>query len=533
MRPFHLFVTSILLSLIAVAAAEAAAAAGDIQTDRYRITLDPAVRSEPVTGRIVLFFITSTEAQWQRTLPIEGPFYELPQPIASVAVEDFKPGETVEIRGDMPAFPDRLDTLSGTVHVQAILDADLTERSHEQGPGNVYSDVAIVELSPDRADVVELTLTHRIQPPVRRDSANLKWMRLKSEMLSEFYGRDVEHRAGVALPPGYDDPANAQKRWPTIYVIPGFGSREDNAEEYAAMFRTPGIETIAPMAVYVVLDPEAPLGHHGFVNSANNGPRGDALVQEFIPYLESQLRLENRPEARIVTGHSSGGWTSLWLLLNYPDTFGACWSSAPDPIDFTAFQKANLYEDANLFRDAEGKAVASYRHGWGLPEQHDVLMTVEQECGMEHAIDPHGRSGQQWDAWAAMFSPRQSSPAVSAGGGGLPQPMFDPETGNIHRDVVEHWKRFDIAQMVSDNWAHYGPIVLNRMRLACGDRDSYYLERAVLRFRDKVEALRNDEPWGDGYILIVKDANHNLMPEIFQRWNKEMRDYLRKHGLHD
>jgi len=42
-------------------------------------------------------------------------------------------------------------------------------------------------------------------------------------------------------------------------------------------------------------------------------PRGEALVKEFIPYLESQFHLIAKPEARIVTGHSSGGWSSLWL----------------------------------------------------------------------------------------------------------------------------------------------------------------------------------------------------------------------------
>ena len=38
--------------------------------------------------------------------------------------------------------------------------------------------------------------------------------------------------------------------------------------------------------IRVVLDPDCGTGHHVFADSATNGPRGTALVEEFIPYIE-------------------------------------------------------------------------------------------------------------------------------------------------------------------------------------------------------------------------------------------------------
>ncbi len=39
------------------------------------------------------------------------------------------------------------------------------------------------------------------------------------------------------------------------------------------------------------------------------------------------------------SGHSSGGWSSLWLQIEHPEVFGGVWSLAPDPVDFRDFVK--------------------------------------------------------------------------------------------------------------------------------------------------------------------------------------------------
>lgn len=167
----------------------------------------------------------------------------------------------------------------------------------------------------------------------------------------------------------------------------------------------------------------------------------------------------------------------------------------------------------------------------------EVAMTVRQEVAMERAIHPRGGSGQQWDTWHAMFSPPDSE-------AGFPKRLFDPKDGAIDRDVVEHWKQYDIARLVDGDWETYGPIITERVRLACGLWDEYYLHRAVSGLKNVVES-HLDEPHdrdggpheqheGGGYIWLLPHLTHNnIHNTITPRWHEEMRHFLRQHGHHD
>ena len=116
--------------------------------------------------------------------------------------------------------------------------------------------------------------------------------------------------------------------------------------------------------IRVVLDPDCGTGHHVFADSATNGPRGAALIEEFIPYLERRFPLLADPRARLLNGHSSGGWSSLWLQVTYPDFFGGTWSTSPDPVDFRDFQRINIYASGeNMFRDRDGNRAADRADG--------------------------------------------------------------------------------------------------------------------------------------------------------------------------
>jgi hypothetical protein len=331
----------------------------------------------------------------------------------------------------------------------------------------------------------------------------------------------------VALPKDYYSPDALTKKWPVVFVIPGFGDREEGAVDYAEMLAKKGTEEIAPVAIHVVLDPESPLGHHGFADSANNGPRGTALVEEFIPYLEKEFRIVPERAARVLTGHSSGAWSALWLQLNHPDVFGGCWATAPDPVDFRAFETCNLYEDENLYTDADGSDRPALREMVSAAGAMNTVLTVRQECTIEYVMSPAGASGEQWDSWEAVFSPRDAETS-------LPRPMFDPLTGAIDREVVEHWRRYDITRLVASDWERYGPVVMEDIRLRCGDRDSYFLERAVQHFKQTADRLAEASGgWkGDGYVRLVPYATHaTITTLVFQRQNREIREHFRTHGL--
>lgn len=498
-----------------------------VRADTIRVTLEEGLVAGAVSGRLVVFFVTEGGERWREVDPAEGPFFRSPQPIASAPVDGLRGGETVVIEtAGMTTFPVDFASVEATgARVRAVLDRDGTSRSLTEAPGNLMSEIVEVDLRAGARDVIELRLTSvTAAPELPEETERLKWIEFRSEMLSEFYGRDVFHRAGVALT---EDAAAAYGRhtrevFPAVYVVPGFGGDHRGAARQARRLEA---DAGAVRAVHIVLDPESPLGHHGFMDSPNHGPRGRALVEEFIPELERRLHLAPMAEARIVTGHSSGGWSSLWLALEYPEVFGACWSSAPDPVDFEAFQVTNIYEEDSMYRH-EGGETPSYRRF--VDGEEVVAMTVREEGLMERALSPVGDSGQQWDAWEAMFGPRD-------GETGLPRAMFDGLTGEIDREVVAHWERHDIARLVTGDWERYGPVLVHNVRLVCGTRDSFYLNRAVALLKAKTDPLRASVAGHEsapGYILLVEGADHGTVRRaVAQRWNEEMRAHLEAAGF--
>ncbi len=138
------------------------------------------------------------------------------------------------------------------------------------------------------------------------------------------------------------------------------------------------------------------------------------MTEELIPHIEAKFRGLAKPSARFVTGHSSGGWSSLWLQVTYPDFFGGTWSTAPDPVDFRDFQMVNIYDPKqNLFVDANGESRPLARKG------KQVLVKYKPFNDMEVVM---GRGGQL-QSFEAVFSPR--------GKDGKPMPLWDRTTGVI------------------------------------------------------------------------------------------------------
>src|SRR3546814_1092362 len=72
-----------------------------------------------------------------------------------------------------------------------------------------------------------------------------------------------------------------------------------------------------PPMIWVILDHHIATGTHEFADSANNGPWGAALTTEAIPALEAKYRMDARASGRFLNGHSSGGWSTLWLQVAY------------------------------------------------------------------------------------------------------------------------------------------------------------------------------------------------------------------------
>ena len=125
-----------------------------------------------------------------------------------------------------------------------------------------------------------------------------------------------------------------------VYSITGFGG---TAKSIAGWERRMREDSTLDGCIIVVPDASNLYGHSVFCDSDSIGPWGHALVYELIPALEEKFGGAGA-EQRYATGVSSGGWSSLWLQVTYPQEFAGCWSHVPDPIDFFDFQQINLYE---------------------------------------------------------------------------------------------------------------------------------------------------------------------------------------------
>lgn len=503
--------------------------------DRYLVKLPPRETVDGAavarSGRVVLFFLRDDPRMAARE-PADGPFFERLQPIASIGLEGVTDDLIVIDDRTAQVFGGALDRLEGGWRVQAVLDTDFTERGH-LGPGNRSSEPVAIERATDAAEETVLELTRTVPAEPLPANPKVEWIERRSELLSRHFRREVSLRAGIVRPFGYDDLSFPRRMWPTVYVVPGFGGTRAMAAARADALAVRSARDAVPQAVWVFLDAETPWGHHGFCDSETNGPVGRALVEEFVPFLEERMRLVAKPEARLVTGHSSGGWTAVHLALAYPEVFGACFASAPDPVDFSAFQRTDLYRDKSFFLSKDGSETPSYRGILG-PSDDRVYMTVRDEMGTERAIDPDGRSGQQWDAWEAMWSPFDAARNA-------PRPICDPETGDIDLVSAESWTRHDFGRRVERDGGRTARLLVERVRILCGARDSYYLNEAAARLEAKVEAWQAREraagravPTGPGYIELLEGLDHGtVVPVATLRFHQEMLAHLRAHGLAD
>ncbi len=508
-----------------------------------------AVVPEGASGRLVVYLIAESAGMRPDTEPADGPFFDDPQPMYGVDVRDWKQGQSVTIDDAATSFPVVLSLLPpGKYAAQAVLDTQRLDSSWRREPSNFYSEVVPFEVAGKVGDgekppavAIELSMRTEAKPPtpiIVDGITTVDTFEVRSELLSAFRGRDVMLRAGVVFPIEHDP----SRPYAAVYEVPGFGGNHRGAGGVGARrFRGEGpkgdARTLAANTFWIVLDPEGPNGHTLFADSANNGPCGRALVEELIPALEKKYNLIAKPEARLLRGHSSGGWSTLWLAITYPQTFGACWSSSPDPVDFTRFQLPDIYSAKNFYRvlDAANPQhfptppftddlpdLPSYRSASG-----EVKMTIRQENHMEEVIGPGNTSGQQWDSWFAAWGPRDAM--------GEPAALFDPLTGVINKAVAEQYRAYDIAALLVKNSGVMGPIFKQRIRLVVGGADNYFLNEAVARLKAEVDKLSFFVlPEGEhGSITIVPGLDHGSIfgHETIRGIPKQMAEHLTRHAL--
>ncbi|MCI0700004.1 MAG: esterase family protein [Planctomycetia bacterium] len=463
----------------------------------FKFTFDKSACEEPFTGRVYVTFRTT------RASPPTGLNWFKPEPGLAKDVKNWKPGEALVLDDKAIAFPSPLAELKpGKYFVCAVMDRDLGGTSFLASPGNVFSKAVQLELDPKTSGTIELKLDQVVKGREFKETDTVKLVEIESKLLTKFHGKPMQMRGGVVLPPSFAK--EPERKYPVVYEVTGFGGNHFAAINAANRKAWNVGDT---EMIWVVLDGNCRLGHHVFADSENNGPVGKALVEELIPQLEKLYRGSG---VRFTTGHSSGGWSSLWLQVTYPDTFAGCWSTAPDPVDFRDFQLVNIYaKGVNIFTDPEGNRRPLARMS-GKP-----VLFYKPFSDMEEYM---GRGGQL-GSFEAVFSPR--------GKDGKPRKLWNRKTGAVDPEVAKAWEKYDIRLVLERNWKTLGPKLAGKIHVFCGEEDTFYLDGPTRLFKESLANLKSDAV----VELFPKRHHGNLVDAALRkRMNSEKADAVRKAG---
>jgi hypothetical protein len=480
------------------------------QAPRFELTVSAAVRRAPLSGRLVLVLARRAEPEPRFTIAPTGPA------LLAVDLEQQLPGRPVLIDTSALGHPVPLGELpSGEYFAQAVINVneevrradghrimvpmnDGRQETFQIRPGNLYSDVVPVRIG--SGGTIQIAIDKVIPPrPRPADTEWVKRVPIQSRKLTAFWGRPVFVNATVLLPRGYAE--HPEARYPVVYTfghnvpfsfnpdstrVRGIGTINPvTGVESGYDFYRSWISDSFPRFIAVSFEQQTPYFPDSYsVNSANNGPYGDAMIEEVIPFLEQRFRIIPKAYARLVEGASTGGWQSLALQLKHPDVFGGAWILQPDPIDFRKHQLVNIYADTNAFIVPTGPFSWAERP-FRRTTEGQMVWTMRELSRFEEVLGTRGRAGYQLTGWEAIFGP--------VGSDGYPKPLWNKLTGTIDKDVAAYWREqgYDLREYAQRNWPTLGPKLAGKLHFFAGDMDDFYLNLAVYQFEAFLKAADN------------------------------------------
>jgi len=240
-------------------------------------------------------------------------------------------------------------------------------------------------------------------PPDGWDKKRETIPRGKLEMV-EYDSKTVgtKRRMNIYTPPGYAEAANAETKYPVLYLLHGIGGDETEWQRFA----TPDIllDNLIADGKAVAMIIVMPNGRA----QKDDRPGGDVfksapafavferdLLDDVIPAIESRYRVHQDREHRALAGLSMGGGQSLNFGLTHLDTFAwiGGFSSAP-----------NTKKPAELIPDPAGSA-KQLKLLWLSCGTKDNLLRISQgmhsylkEKSIPHIwhITEHAHDAAEW-----------------------------------------------------------------------------------------------------------------------------------------
>ena len=365
-------------------------AAPALAAPRFSISFPKERSAAPIDGRLLLVISTNPSAE-PRLQVNDMPGTQM---IFGVDVDGLEPGHAAMVDEHAFGYPVRslADLKPGEYYVQAVLhryetfhrsDGHTVKLPMDRGegqhwnlaPGNLISKPTKLTLAAGNSAPIRIVLDQEIPPiPEPKDTKYIRHIKIKSELLSAFWGRPMYLGAHILVPEGFDEHPEAHFPLAVFHghfpdTIEGFRTEPPDPNlkpDYSDRFHLAGYNRIQQEEAYKFYQQWISPGFPRFlvieiqhanpyyddsyaVNSANLGPYGDTIETELIPYIEKQFRGIGQGWARFLYGGSTGGWEALAAQMFYPDHYNGAFAACPDPVDFRAYTVVDIYKDKNAY----------------------------------------------------------------------------------------------------------------------------------------------------------------------------------------
>ena len=489
---------------------------------RFQISFAKSIHATPITGRVYVVISKTNNREPRTQISRRGtPFFGLDignlKPGSPVTIDEHTLGSPVESLTEIP---------EGDYFVQCIVNI-YTQFKRADGhtvwlhkdrwegqrfnisPGNLYSPAVKIHLDHKKGYNFKLIATRKI-PPIKKipDTKWVKRIKIRSKLLSDFWGQPMYLGATILLPRGYED--HPAIYYPVDYIQGHFSTRspygftgeppqgKSRWGKRGFDFYQAWISDNFPRMILVTFQHPCPYFDDSYaVNSVNCGPYGDAILTELIPEIETRFRVIRQPYARILEGGSTGGWETLALQIFHPDFFGGAFGYCPDPLDFSDVEGINIYKDKNAYYKVNNwvrTPTISVRNPDG-----SIQISAKQKNYYELVRGTKGRSGEQFDIWSAVYGP--------VGDDGYFKPLYDKVSGKIDSTVAFYWQEhFDLRYYLEQNWSWIGAKLVGKLHVFTGDMDTFYLNNGVHLFEAFLKKTKN--PHYEGFFWYAPRKPH-------------------------
>jgi S-formylglutathione hydrolase FrmB len=138
-----------------------------------------------------------------------------------------------------------------------------------------------------------------------------------TEFESASLGQKV--RCAVSLPASYD--VRKQQRYPLVIFLHGLNNDERSWETEGMQARLEDLRARGKVGEFIVA---MPYGANSFYLNAKDGARyEDAVVKDFLPFVDTHYRTTAKATERVIEGISMGGYGALLIAFKHPELFAA------------------------------------------------------------------------------------------------------------------------------------------------------------------------------------------------------------------